>query len=139
MEFDNLHYTMQEENMLRVIALGLGIISILLGLLFRFIIKYALFKGIAISFFIGGIFLLNIGFNYYTEVFHYFCLVVSIVGLVFGILLVIKIKDKASQFWKGLGIGIMFQAMFIMCLSITQTIIPENYVKLKSNIEINSN
>ena len=139
MEFDNLHHTMQEENMLRVIALGLGIISILLGLLFRFIIKYALFKGIAISFFIGGIVLLNIGFNYYTGVFHYFCLIVSIVGWVFGILLVIKIKDKASQFWKGLGIGIMFQAMFIMCLSITQTIIPENYVKLKSNIEINSN
>lgn len=139
MEFDNLHHTMQEENMLRVIALGLGIISILLGLLFRFIIKYALFKGIAISFFIGGIVLLNIGFNYYTGVFHYFCLIVSIVGLVFGILLVIKIKDKASQFWKGLGIGIMIQAMFIMCLSITQTIIPENYVKLKSIIEINSN
>lgn len=139
MEFDNLHYTMQEENMLRVIAFGLGIISILLGLLFRFIIKYALFKGIAISFFIGGIVLLNIGFNDYTGVFHYFCLIVSIVGWVFGILLVIKIKDKASQFWKGLGIGIMFQAMFIMCLSITKTIIPENYVKLKSNIEINSN
>ena len=139
MEFDNLHHTMQEENMLRVIALGLGIISILLGLLFRFIIKYALFKGIAISFFIGGIVLLNIGFNYYTGVFHYFCLIVSIVGWVFGILLVIKIKDKASQFWKGLGIGIMIQAMFIMCLSITQNIIPENYVKLKSIIEINSN
>jgi hypothetical protein len=139
MEFDNLHHTMQEENMLRVIALGLGIISILLGLLFRFIIKYALFKGIAISFFIGGIVLLNIGFNYYTGVFNYFCLIVSIVGWVFGILLVIKIKDKASQFWKGLGIGIMIQAMFIMCLSITQTIIPENYVKLKSIIEINSN
>lgn len=139
MEFDNLHHTMQEENMLRVIAFGLGIISILLGLLFRFIIKYALFKGIAISFFIGGIVLLNIGFKYYTEVFHYFCLIVSIVGLAFGILLVIKIKDKASQFWKGLGIGIMIQAMFIMCLSITQTIIPENYVKLKSIIEINSN
>lgn len=139
MEFDNLHHTMQEENMLRVIALGLGIISILLGLLFRFVIKYALFKGIAISFFIGGIVLLNIGFNYYTGVFHYFCLIVSIVGWVFGILLVIKIKDKASQFWKGLGIGIMIQAMFIMCLSITQTIIPENYVKLKSNIEVNSN
>jgi hypothetical protein len=130
---------MQEENMLRVIAFGLGIISILLGLLFRFIIKYALFKGIAISFFIGGIVLLNIGFNYYTGVFNYFCLIVSIVGWVFGILLVIKIKDKASQFWKGLGIGIMIQAMFIMCLSITQTIIPENYVKLKSIIEINSN
>jgi hypothetical protein len=139
MEFDNLHRTMQEENMLRVIALGLGIISILLGLLFRFVIKYALFKGIAISFFIGGIVLLNIGFNDYTGVFHYFCLIVSIVGWVFGILLVIKIKDKASQFWKGLGIGIMIQAMFIMCLSITQTIIPENYVKLKSIIEINSN
>jgi hypothetical protein len=139
MEFDNLHHTMQEENMLRVIAFGLGIISILLGLLFRFIIKYALFKGIAISFFIGGIVLLNIGFNYYTGVFNYFCLIVSIVGWVFGILLVIKIKDKASQFWKGLGIGIMIQAMFIMCLSITQTIIPENYVKLKSIIEINSN
>jgi hypothetical protein len=139
MEFDNLHRTMQEENMLRVIAFGLGIISILLGLLFRFIIKYALFKGIAISFFIGGIVLLNIVFNYYTGVFNYFCLIVSIVGWVFGILLVIKIKDKASQFWKGLGIGIMIQAMFIMCLSITQTIIPENYVKLKSIIEINSN
>ncbi len=139
MEFDNLHHTMQEENMLRVIAFGLGFISILLGLLFRFIIKYALFKGIAISFFIGGIVLLNIGFNDYTGVFHYFCLIVSIVGWVFGILLVIKIKDKASQFWKGLGIGIMIQAMFIMCLSITQTIIPENYVKLKSIIEINSN
>jgi hypothetical protein len=125
--------------MLRVIAFGLGFISILLGLLFRFIIKYALFKGIAISFFIGGIVLLNIGFNYYTGVFNYFCLIVSIVGWVFGILLVIKIKDKASQFWKGLGIGIMIQAMFIMCLSITQTIIPENYVKLKSIIEINSN
>ena len=139
MEFDNVHHTMQEENMLRVIAFGLGIISILLGLLFRFIIKYSLFKGIAISFYFGGIVLLSIGFNYYTEVFHYFCLVVSILVLVFGILLVIKIKDKASQFWKGLGIGIMIQAMFVMCLSITHTIRAENYVKLKSNIEINSN
>lgn len=139
MEFDNVHDTMQEENMLRVIAFGLGIISILLGLLFRFIIKYSLFKGIAISFYFGGIVLLSIGFNFSTAVFHYFCLVVSIVGLVFGILLVIKIKEKASQFWKGLGIGIMIQAMFVMCLSITHTIRAENYVKLKSNIEINSN
>ena len=139
MEFDNLHHTMQEENMLRVIAFGLGIISILLGLLFRFIIKYALFKGIAISFFIGGIVLFIIGFNKYTEVFHYFCLLVSIVGLAFGIFLAIKIKDKASQFWKGVGIGIMIQAMFIMCLSITHTIRAENYLKLKSNIEIKSN
>lgn len=139
MEFDNLHHTMQEENMLRVIAFGLGIISILLGLLFRFIIKYALFKGIAISFFIGGIVLISIGLNYYTVLFHHVLSVVSIVSLVFGFLLVVKTKNTASQFWKGLGIGIMIQAVIVMCFSITNLIKVEKDLKLKSRIEIKSN
>jgi hypothetical protein len=139
MEFDNLHHTMQEENMLRVIAFGLGIIFILLGLLFRFIIKYALFKGIAISFFIGGIVLISIGLNYYTVLFHHVLSVVSIVSLVFGFLLVVKTKNTASQFWKGLGIGIMIQAVIVMCFSITNLIKVEKDLKLKSRIEIKSN
>jgi hypothetical protein len=125
--------------MIRVIAFGLGFISILLGLLFRFIIKYALFKGIAISFFIGGIFLISIGLNHSTVLFHHVLPVISIVSLVFGFLLVVKTKNTASQFWKGLGIGIMIQAVIVMCFSITNLIKVEKDLKLKSRIEIISN
>jgi len=122
MEFDFKHHSIQEENMLRVIAVGLGFISILLGLLFRFIIKYGLFKGIAISFFIGSITLLSIGLNYFSVFFHQVCSVVSIVALVFGFLLMIKINDRACQFWKGFGIGLIIQAIIILSLTINKLI-----------------
>jgi hypothetical protein len=139
MEFDFVHHAIQEENMLRVIAVGLGFISIVLGLFFRFIIKYTLFKGVAISCFIGGIVLLSIGLNYSTVLFHHVLSVVSFVSFVFGFLLVIKTKNTASQFWKGLGIGIMIQAFIVMCFSITNSIREEKDLKLKSRIEIKSN
>jgi hypothetical protein len=139
MEFDFMHHAIKEKNMLRVIAVGLGFISILLGLLFRFIIKYALFKGIAISFFIGGIVLISIGLNYSTVLFHHVLSVISIVSLVFGFLLLIKTKNTTFQFWKGLGIGIMIQGVIVMCFSITNSIREEKVLKLKSRIEIKSN
>jgi hypothetical protein len=139
MEFYFMHHSIQEENMVRVIVFGLGFISIALALLFCFIIKYALFKGIAVSFFIGGLFLLCFSLNYSNIVSYHIWLIVSIVALVFGFLLVIKIKDTAFQFWKGLGIGIMIQAMIIMCLSTSNSIREKKYIKLESKVEIKSN
>lgn len=160
MEFDFAYHSIQEEKIRRGICLVLGIISILLALLFRFIMKYALFKGLALSFFIGGILLITMGLNFFTTLFHnnvinygnkalqqiedslfniYVCEIVLIVAILFGFILMIKIKDSALLFWRGMGIGIMIQALIILSLSINQSIKINTYLKLTRKSEIKMN